>query len=65
MLDLQHQQLTEQFQDLLVQEQQAAGAYAAMAEQTADAQVKSQLESIRDDKHRHIELIQRLLEIVS
>ncbi len=65
MLDLQHQQLAEQFQDLLTQEQQAEGTYAAMAEQTADPQIKIQLESIRSDKQRHIDLIQRLLEIVA
>ncbi|MCE5326417.1 MAG: ferritin-like domain-containing protein [Planctomycetaceae bacterium] len=65
MLDLQHQQLAEQFQDLLTQEQQVEGSYAAMAARASDPEIRTQLESIRTDKQRHIELIQRLLEIVA
>ena len=57
-------QLAEQFNALLDQQQQAADYYAAMAAQTDDPQVRRQVEQVCREKKRHIQLTQRLLEIV-
>ena len=57
-------QLAEQFNALLDQQQQAANYYAAMAAQTDDPQVRRQVEQVYREKNRHIQLTQRLLEIV-
>ena len=57
-------QLAEQFNALLDQQQQAANYYATMATQTDDPQVRRQVEQVCREKNRHIELTQRLIEIV-
>ena len=57
-------QLAEQFNALLDQQQEAASYYAAMAAQTDDPQVRRQVEQVCREKKRHIQLTQRLLEIV-
>ncbi|MBL7219405.1 MAG: hypothetical protein ISS69_04770 [Phycisphaerae bacterium] len=57
-------QLAEQFNALLDQQQQAANYYATMAAQTDDPQMRSQVEQVYREKNRHIQLTQRLIEIV-
>jgi len=57
-------QLAEQFNVLLDQQQQAANYYAAMAAQTDDPLVRRQVEQVCREKKRHIQLTQRLIEIV-
>jgi len=57
-------QLAEQFNALLDQQQQAADCYAAVAAKTDDPLMRRQVEQVQREKHRHIQLIQRLLEIV-
>ena len=57
-------QLAEQFNTLLNQQQQAADYYAAVAAKTDDPQRRRQMEQVQREKHRHILLTQRLLEIV-
>jgi len=57
-------QLAEQFNALLDQQQQAANYYAAMAAKTDDPQMRSQVEQVYREKSRHIQLTQRLIEIV-
>ncbi len=56
--------LAERFEALLEQERQAAQAYADLADQVSDPAAKEQFELIRREKLRHIELAERLLEIV-
>jgi len=58
------EQLAEQFTALLDQQQHAADHYAAVAAQTDDPQVRRQVEQVCREKNRHIQLTQRLLEIV-
>ena len=57
-------ELAEQFNSLLDQQQQAADQYQAAAAQTANPEVKHQIEQVFREKKRHILLTQRLLEIV-
>jgi rubrerythrin len=57
-------ELAEQFNALLDQEQQAADYYATMASKTDDPQVRRLVEQVHREKKRHIQLTQRLLEIV-
>jgi len=57
-------QLAEQFDVMLDQQQQAANYYAAMVAQTDDPQVRRQVEQVCREKKRHIQLTQRLIEIV-
>ena len=57
-------ELAEQFNALLDQQQLAADHYAAVAAQTDDPQVRRQVEQVCREKKRHIQLTQRLLEIV-
>lgn len=56
--------LADQFNALLDQQQHAADYYASMATQTDDPQVRRQVEQVCREKKRHIQLTQRLLEIV-
>jgi len=57
--------LREQFQTLLSQEQQALEAYAELAAKVTDPAVRQQVEQLHRDKQRHVELTERLLEIVA
>ena len=57
-------ELAEQFNALLDQQQHAADHYQAVAAKTDDPQMKHQIEQVCRDKKRHIQLTQRLLEIV-
>jgi rubrerythrin len=57
--------LREQFQTLLSQEQQALQAYADLVAKVDDPAVREQVEQLHRDKQRHVELTERLLEIVT
>jgi len=57
-------ELAEQFNALLDQQQHAADHYETVAAQTSDPQMKHQMEQVCREKKRHIQLTQRLLEIV-
>jgi hypothetical protein len=57
-------ELAEQFNTLLDKQQQAADYYAAAAAETEDPQMRQQFQQVQRDKNRHIQLTQRLLEIV-
>ena len=64
MLDLEQTMLTETFQGLLERERQARDAYADLIAQASDPEAREQLEQIHREKQRHVELVERLLEIV-
>ena len=61
---LEHERLRERFQALLSQEQQALAAYADLASRVQDPGLRDQVEQLHREKQRHIELTERLLEIV-
>jgi len=61
---LEQAMLRDQFQALLTQEKQALAAYADLAAKVTDPSILEQVEQLRRDKQRHIELTERLLEIV-
>jgi rubrerythrin len=65
MLEIEHALLRERFQMLLSQEQQALDAYADLVSRVTDPALREQVEQLHRDKQRHIELTERLLEIVS
>ena len=65
MLELEQALLREQFQTLLTQEQQALQAYADLADKVTDPAVREHVEQLRRDKQRHVELTERLLEIMA
>jgi rubrerythrin len=56
--------LRERFEELLDQQRQAAGFYAAWAARLTDPKLRQQVEQIHREKTRHIALTERLLEIV-
>ena len=56
--------LRDQFQALLTREKQVLDAYADLAARSEDPALKEQLLALQRDKQRHIQLAQRLLEIV-
>ncbi|GAG45955.1 unnamed protein product [marine sediment metagenome] len=56
--------LAERFQALLEIARQAEGAYAELAGKVTDPVLREELEQIRRDKHRHVLMTERLLEIV-
>ena len=64
MLGLEQEQLAEQFHTLLGQQQQAEKTYTQLLPQVTDSGTLAQIEHILRDKQRHIQLTQRLLEIV-
>ena len=64
MLEVDQILLAEKFQKLLDQERQAEQVYAELADKIADLAARQQLQQIRREKIHHMELIQRLLEIV-
>ena len=64
MLDVEHAMLAEKFQDLLEQERRAEQTYADLAARALDPAARQQLELLAREKRHHVELVQRLLEIV-
>jgi len=56
--------LAEQFQKLLDREREAAEVYADLATRLTDPALREQVAQIYREKQRHIELTERLLEIV-
>ena len=56
--------LAEQFQNLLAKEQEAADFYAGLEGKVIEPGLKQQIEQLAREKQRHVELTQRLLEIV-
>ena len=56
--------LRDQFETLLTQEQQALSAYTDLVDRVQDAAVREQVEQLLREKQRHVELTERLLEIV-
>ncbi len=64
MLEIEQAMLRDRFQDLLDLEQQALEAYEELASQNSDPKILQKVEHLRRDKQRHIELTERLLEIV-
>ena len=64
MLDVEHAMLAESFRDLLEQERQAERTYAELVARADDPGVCRQLELILREKQRHVQLVERLLEIV-
>jgi rubrerythrin len=64
MLEIEQAQLRDRFQVLLAQEQQALLAYEQLAAQISDPGIRDKVEHLLRDKQRHVELTERLLEIV-
>ncbi len=64
MLDLEHAMLGEQFQSLLETELAAEKAYCELIGQIADPSIRQDVEQIHRDKLRHVQLAERLVEIV-
>jgi rubrerythrin len=56
--------LREQVAALLEKERQAERVYADLAAKQSDPRLRKQLEELHRDKHRHIALAERLLEIL-
>lgn len=61
---LEQEMLREQFQALLEREQQAAEAYEDLLAKAADTSTREQVEQLYIGKQRHVQLTERLLEIV-
>jgi len=57
-------ELSERLQTLLAQEQRAEQEYGELAAATEDVSLREQIEQLRREKRRHVDLTQRLLEIV-
>ncbi len=64
MLEIEQAMLRDRFQDLLALEQQALKAYEELAARTTDPEILQKVAHLRRDKQRHVELAERLLEIV-
>lgn len=64
MLELEHAMLAEQFQILLDQERQAEKLYTDLAGQVTDPADRQEIQQISREKGRHVQLVNRLLEIV-
>ena len=60
---LEQAMLREQFLTLLDQQRKAAQVYADLAESGGEDD-RAQLQQLQNDKNRHIQLTERLLEIV-
>jgi len=56
--------LREQFQQLLETERQAQQVYAELLAKTDDQKIRQQIEQLCRDKQRHMQLAERLLEIL-
>jgi rubrerythrin len=61
---LEQAMLRDQFQALLVQEQQAEKIYAELVARLTDPELLQQVQQLHRDKQRHIRLTERLLEIL-
>ena len=61
---LEHTYLREQFESLLVKEKQAAESYGKLAIDLNDPTLREKLDQLCRDKHKHIRLTERLLEIL-
>ena len=61
---LDHALLRERFEALLDRERHVEGMYASMASESADPSRRELAEMLHRDKRRHIQLAERLLEIV-
>ena len=64
MLDIEQAMLAEKFRALLETECQAEKVYAELADQITDVMARRQVEQIHLEKRRHVQLVERLLEIV-
>jgi len=64
MLDIEHAMLAERFEALLEAQRRAESVYAHLAERITDPALREQVEEIGREKHRHVRLTERLLEIV-
>lgn len=62
---LERSQLRDQFLSLLEQQQQAVALYARLAGAAQDESLREQAIQIHREKQRHIQLTERLLEIVN
>jgi len=56
--------LREQFETLLSQEREILRAYSELLARVSDPTLREQVEQLHHDKLRHVELTERLLEIV-
>ncbi len=56
--------LRERFEDLLARQQNALGCYESAGSNTTDPETRKQLNQLCKEKKRHIQLTERLLEIV-
>ena len=56
--------LREQFQQLMDETHAAERAYADLADQAADPEMRQQIQHLRREKLRHVQLTRRLLEIL-
>ena len=61
---LEQASLREQLLDLLAKEKQAEQTYADLEANQEDSQLKEQIKQLRREKQRHINLTERLLEIL-
>lgn len=61
---LEEEEIAQQFQALLEMERQAEQTYAELLAKVEDPAIRQQIEQLHRDKLRHIQLTQRLLEIV-
>ena len=64
MLDVEQAMLAEQFAELLAREQEAEKACAELLDNTSDLNARRQLQQIYREKVHHVQLVERLLEIV-
>ncbi len=64
MLDVEGAMLAEKFRELLDQERKAEGVYAGLSAQVTDPTTREHIQQIHRDKLRHVQLVERLIEIV-
>jgi rubrerythrin len=57
--------LAERFASLLTEQQSAERMYADLVPRITDPRLREQIEQLHREKQRHIELTERLLEIVA
>ena len=64
MLDVEQAMLAEQFTKLLSREREAEQACAELLSKVSDLNARQKLEQVHREKVRHVQLVERLLEIV-
>ena len=64
MLDVEHAMLAEKFQALLETERRTEEVCASLAAELTDPAAQEQLAQLQREKQHHIQLVERLLEIV-